>query len=233
MRTLPEQIGRYQILELIGSGGMGVVVKGFDHILQRTVAIKILSPHLAQDESTVARFLSEARAAASLQHPNIISIYEAGESNGLYYFAMEFINGKDLASWIREKGRLSQAETIPIAEQIASALDNAHQRGIIHRDIKASNIMVRPDGLAKVTDFGIARVLGGERFTQTGVLVGTPEYMAPELWEGKEASKSSDIYAFGILVYEMLTGEVPFSGTTPIAVGYKHVHHPVPVDKLK
>jgi len=233
MQSLPEQISRYRVLGLIGKGGMGIVVKGYDEMLQRTVAIKILSPHLAQDETTVARFLSEARAAASLQHPNIITIYEAGEDKGLYYFVMEFVNGKDLATVLRERGSLSVEETLVIAEQIASALDYAHQRGIIHRDIKASNIMVTVDGLVKVTDFGIARVLGGERFTQTGVLVGTPEYMAPELWEGKEASKASDIYAFGVLVYEMLTGEVPFSGTTPMAVGYKHVHEPIPVERLK
>lgn len=233
MQSLPEQISRYRVLGLIGKGGMGIVVKGYDEMLQRTVAIKILSPHLAQDETTVARFLSEARAAASLQHPNIITIYEAGEDKGLYYFVMEFVNGKDLATVLRERGSLSVEETLVIAEQIASALDYAHQRGIIHRDIKASNIMVTVDGLVKVTDFGIARVLGGERFTQTGVLVGTPEYMAPELWEGKEASKASDIYAFGVLVYEMLTGEVPFSGTTPMAVGYKHVHEPVPIERLR
>lgn len=233
MQSLPEQIGRYRILGLIGKGGMGIVVKGYDEVLQRVVAIKILYPHLAQDESTVARFLSEARAAASLQHPNIIAIYEAGEDKGLYYFAMEFVDGKDLATLIRERGRFTLEEAIPILEQIASALDYAHQRGVIHRDIKASNIMVTRDGLVKVTDFGIARVLGGERFTQTGVLVGTPEYMAPELWEGKEASKVSDIYAFGVLVYEMLTGEVPFSGTTPMAVGYKHVHEPVPIERLR
>ncbi len=233
MQSLPEQISRYRVLGLIGKGGMGIVVKGYDEMLQRTVAIKILSPHLAQDETTVARFLSEARAAASLQHPNIITIYEAGEDKGLYYFVMEFVNGKDLATVLRERGSLSVEETLVIAEQIASALDYAHQRGIIHRDIKASNIMVTWEGLVKVTDFGIARVLGGERFTQTGVLVGTPEYMAPELWEGRDASKASDIYAFGVLVYEMLTGEVPFSGTTPMAVGYKHVHEPIPVERLK
>jgi len=230
---IPEQIGRYQIIGMIGKGGMGFVLKVYDATLQRQVAVKILYPHLAQDESTVSRFLAEARAAASLQHPNIIAIYEAGEDKGLYYFAMEFVDGKDLATIIRERGRLRLEEALPILEQIASALDYAHQKGIIHRDIKASNIMVTVDGLVKVTDFGIARVLGGERFTQTGVLVGTPEYMAPELWEGHEASKASDIYAFGVLTYEMLTGEVPFTGTTPMAVGYKHVHEEVPVEKLR
>jgi len=230
---VPEQIGRYQIIGMIGKGGMGFVLKGYDATLQRQVAIKVLYPHLAQDENTVARFLTEARTAASLQHPNIIAIYEAGEDRGLYYFAMEFVDGKDLGTIIRERGRLRLEEALPILEQIGMALDYAHQRGIIHRDIKASNIMVTVDGLVKVTDFGIARVLGGERFTQTGVLVGTPEYMAPELWEGHEASKASDIYALGVLTYEMLTGEVPFTGTTPMAIGYKHVHEEVPVDKLR
>ncbi len=233
MQRVPEQIGRYQIVGMIGKGGMGIVLRGYDAILQRQVAIKVLYPHLAQDESTIARFLTEARAAASLQHPNIIAIYEAGEDKGLYYFAMEFVDGKDLASIIRQRGRFTFEEALPILEQIASALDYAHQRGIIHRDIKASNIMVANNGLVKVTDFGIARVLGGERFTQTGVLVGTPEYMAPELWEGQEASKASDIYAFCVLAYEMLAGEVPFTGTTPMAVGYKHVHEEVPVERLR
>jgi len=233
MQAMPEQIGRYQIVGMIGKGGMGIVLKGYDAVLQRLVAIKVLYPHLAQDESTVARFLTEARAAASLQHPNIIAIYEAGEDKGLYYFAMEFVDGKDLATIIRERGRFTIEEALPILEQIASALDYAHQRGIIHRDIKASNIMVGNEGLVKVTDFGIARVLGGERFTQTGVLVGTPEYMAPELWEGQEASKASDIYAFCVLAYEMLTSEVPFTGTTPMAVGYKHVHEEIPIERLR
>jgi serine/threonine protein kinase len=178
---VPEQIGRYQIIGMIGKGGMGFVLKGYDATLQRQVAIKVLYPHLAQDENTVARFLTEARTAASLQHPNIIAIYEAGEDKGLYYFVMEFVDGKDLGTIIRERGRLRLEEALPILEQIGMALDYAHQRGIIHRDIKASNIMVTVEGLVKVTDFGIARVLGGERFTQTGVLVGTPEYMAPEL----------------------------------------------------
>jgi serine/threonine-protein kinase len=226
---VPEQIGRYQIIGMIGKGGMGFVLKGYDATLQRQVAIKVLYPHLAQDENTVARFLTEARTAASLQHPNIIAIYEAGEDKGLYYFAMEFVDGKDLGTIIRERGRLRLEEALPILEQIGMALDYAHQRGIIHRDIKASNIMVTVEGLVKVTDFGIARVLGGERFTQTGVLVGTPEYMAPELWEGKEADKRADIYALGILAYEMLIGRVPFEGDTALTIGYKHVNERPPL----
>ncbi|MCS7223117.1 MAG: protein kinase [Armatimonadetes bacterium] len=162
MVGLPERIGRYQVAALIGRGGMGMVLKGYDPTLSRWVAIKVLSPHLAEDQTAVGRFLSEARAAASLQHPNIIAIYEAGEDKGLFYFAMEFVDGTDLGKLIRQRGRFPIEQALPIIEQIASALDYAHNRGIIHRDIKAGNILVTRDELVKVTDFGIARVLGDE-----------------------------------------------------------------------
>jgi len=221
-------IGRYQLLQVIGKGGMGVVYLARDPILQRFVALKVLAPHLAADETVVARFINEARIAASLQHPNIVTVYEAGQDGDLVFMAMEFVDGKDLATLLRQKGRLHPDEAIAILKAIASALDYAHQRGVIHRDVKPSNVLVSEDGIVKLMDFGIARVIGGERHTKTGVLVGTPEYMAPELWEGKEADKRADLYALGVMAYEMLTGEVPFTGETPITVGYKHVHGEVP-----
>jgi len=221
-------IGRYQLLRVIGRGGMGVVYLALDPILQRLAAIKVLSPHLSSDETVIARFINEARIAASLQHPNIVTVYEAGQDGEFVFMAMEYVEGKDLATLLRERGRLHPDEAIAILKAVASALDYAHQRGVIHRDVKPSNVLVSRDGVVKLMDFGIARVIGGERHTKTGVLVGTPEYMAPELWEGKEADKMADLYALGVMAYEMLTGEVPFTGDTPIAVGYKHVHGEVP-----
>jgi len=221
-------IGRYQLLRVIGRGGMGVVYLALDPILQRLAAIKVLSPHLSSDETVIARFINEARIAASLQHPNIVTVYEAGQDGEFVFMAMEYVEGQDLATLLRERGRLHPDEAIAILKAIASALDYAHQRGVIHRDVKPSNVLVSRDGVVKLMDFGIARVIGGERHTKTGVLVGTPEYMAPELWEGKEADKMADLYALGVMAYEMLTGEVPFTGNTPMAVGYKHVHGEVP-----
>jgi serine/threonine-protein kinase len=207
---------------------MGVVYLALDPILQRLAAIKVLSPHLSSDETVIARFINEARIAASLQHPNIVTVYEAGQDGEFVFMAMEYVEGQDLATLLRERGRLHPDEAIAILKAIASALDYAHQRGVIHRDVKPSNVLVSRDGVVKLMDFGIARVIGGERHTKTGVLVGTPEYMAPELWEGKEADKMADLYALGVMAYEMLTGEVPFTGDTPIAIGYKHVHGEVP-----
>jgi serine/threonine-protein kinase len=207
---------------------MGVVYLALDPILQRLAAIKVLSPHLSSDETVIARFINEARIAASLQHPNIVTVYEAGQDGDFVFMAMEYVEGQDLATLLRERGRLHPDEAIAILKAVASALDYAHQRGVIHRDVKPSNVLVSRDGVVKLMDFGIARVIGGERHTKTGVLVGTPEYMAPELWEGKEADKMADLYALGVMAYEMLTGEVPFTGDTPIAIGYKHVHGEVP-----
>jgi serine/threonine-protein kinase len=207
---------------------MGVVYLALDPILQRLAAIKVLSPHLSSDETVIARFINEARIAASLQHPNIVTVYEAGQDGEFVFMAMEYVEGQDLATLLRERGRFHPDEAIAILKAMASALDYAHQRGVIHRDVKPSNVLVSRDGVVKLMDFGIARVIGGERHTKTGVLVGTPEYMAPELWEGKEADKMADLYALGVMAYEMLTGEVPFTGDTPIAIGYKHVHGEVP-----
>jgi WD40 repeat protein len=212
---------------------MGVVYLALDPILQRLAAIKVLSPHLSSDETVIARFINEARIAASLQHPNIVTVYEAGQDGDFVFMAMEYVEGQDLATLLRERGRLHPDEAIAILKAIASALDYAHQRGVIHRDVKPSNVLVSRDGVVKLMDFGIARVIGGERHTKTGVLVGTPEYMAPELWEGKEADKMADLYALGVMAYEMLTGEVPFTGATPVAIGYKHVHEEVPIERLE
>ena len=226
-------IGRYQLLRVIGKGGMGLVYLARDPILQRLVAIKVLSPHLSSDETVIARFINEARIAASLQHPNIVTVYEAGQDGNFVFMAMEYVEGQDLASLIRQKGKLHPDEAIAILKAVASALDYAHQKGVIHRDVKPSNVLISNDGVVKLMDFGIARVVGGERHTKTGVLVGTPEYMAPELWEGKDADKMADLYSLGVMAYEMLTGEVPFTGATPVAIGYKHVHEEVPIERLE
>ncbi|MCS7224988.1 MAG: serine/threonine-protein kinase [Armatimonadetes bacterium] len=225
-------IGRFHTIKEIGRGGMGTVYLSYDPHLQRRVAIKVLSPHLAGEPGVAERFLSEARIAASLQHPNIVTVYEAGEDQGQIFIVMEYVDGDDLGSLIKKRGALPPEEAVSLLSPIASALDYAHEKGVIHRDVKPNNILISGDGTAKLMDFGIARIVGTERLTKTGVLVGTPEYMAPELWEGKEAGIPSDLYSFAIVAYETLTGTVPFSGNTPVAVGYKHCHSPVPSSGL-
>ncbi len=224
----PHTIGRFTVLREIGRGGMGRVYLAHDPHLDRRVAIKVLSPSLSGDPEVVARFLSEARIAASLQHPSIVTIYEAGEVQGQAYIVMEYVDGDDLTALLRQSAPLPTKQAFLLLSQIAAALDYAHSKEIIHRDIKPGNILVTKDGVAKLMDFGIARVVGGQRHTKTGVLIGTPEYMAPEVWEGKEADRSSDLYSFAVVAFEVFTGKVPFTGATPIAIGFSHCRDPIP-----
>jgi len=216
-------LGQYQILEEIGRGGMGAVYKALDPLLRLEVAIKILAPHLSWSKDFVQRFLREAQGAARLRHPNIVTIHGVGHVGELYYFVMEYIPGLSLAALLRERGPLPPTQVSALVEQVAAALDYAHGRGLVHRDVKSSNIIVTPEGQAILTDFGIARAAEGTRLTDTGATMGTPEYMAPEQAQGEEATPASDRYALGIMVYEMLTGHVPFTATTPLAVLMKHV----------
>jgi predicted Ser/Thr protein kinase len=222
------KIGRYEIIGELGRGGMGVVLLGHDPTLGRRVAIKVLADHFAQDRALVERFLSEARAIAALQHPNIVSIYEAGEDGGKPFFAMEYVEGRDLSALVQESGRLSLPQATEIVSQIAAALDFAHGKGIVHRDVKPANVLITNDGHVKVTDFGIAKVAGQTSHTAAGMLVGTPDYMAPELWQGKPAVPASDQYALAVVAFELLSGELPFSGDTPMTKGYSHVNNPIP-----
>lgn len=221
-------IGKYVLFRELGRGGMGLVYLGEDQTLRRKVAIKVLAPHLAQDRSMVARFLSEARAMAAMQHPHIVSVYEAGEDGGTPYFAMEYLDGEDLGQHLKKSGRLAFGAALEFLTAVASAIDYAHSKGVIHRDIKPANILTTSGGIAKVTDFGIARIVGESGHTATGMLVGTPAYMAPELWNGQAPTNSSDLYSLGVLGYELLSGRPPFEGDTPMTVGYGHVNKPVP-----
>jgi len=220
-------LGQYQILSEIGRGGMGIVYKAWQPMLKRYVAIKILPPHFAQDTEFVRRFHQEAQNAAGLNHPNIVHIYDFGIQQGYQFIVMELLEGETLASLIARHGALSVDYTAGILAQIASALDYAHSRKIIHRDLKPANIMVTPDSRAILTDFGIAKALEGTQIARSSHLIGTPAYMSPEQIQSQFVTPQSDIYSLGIVVYEMLTGRVPFQGNTATVL-HAHVYQPPP-----
>ena len=225
---------RYRILELIGEGGMALVYKAECLLLQRTVAVKVLRPQYSSDKEFVARFRREAQAAASLSHPNVVNIYDVGEDEGVHYIVMELIEGDNLKSLIRKEAPLPVNQALRIALQICEALRHAHDHNIIHRDIKPHNILLTTNGRVKVTDFGIARAISAGGFTQTGVVMGSVQYFSPEQAKGLPVGPQSDLYALGCVLYEMLTGEVPFTGESPIAIALKHIQEkPVPVEKLR
>jgi branched-chain amino acid transport system substrate-binding protein len=222
------RLGKYEIRAEIGRGGMGTVYLGYDPLLDRRVAIKVLAPHLVWEQNFVERFLREARAAARLKHPNIVTIYDVGQEGSWYYFVMEYIEGQTLAEVIKRRGAMAPAEVMAVLRPLADALDYAHRQGLVHRDIKPGNVVVGPAGQVTLTDFGIARAAQEVRLTTTGALVGTPEYMSPEQAMGEEVDQRTDQYSLGVVAYEMLTGRVPFGGTTPHGVLYKQVHEPPP-----
>ncbi len=223
-------LGQYQILREIGRGGMAVVYEAEQPLLGRTVAIKVLPPEFTFDKTFVQRFLHEGRAAARLKHPHVVSIFDVGEQPGVYYIVMEKLEGESLHSLIRRTGRLPLPRASFILAQIADALDYAHAHGLIHRDIKPANIIVGPDDHATLTDFGIVKAAEGTALTQTGTLMGTPEYMSPEQARGESAGASSDLYALGITLYEMLAGKTPFRADSPVVVLYKQAFEsPTPV----
>ena len=214
--------GRYQILRKLGTGGMANVYLAEDQELGRRVAIKILDDRHANDEQFVERFRREAKNAAALSHPNIVSIYDRGEAEGTYYIAMEYLDGRTLKELIVSRGDAPVAVVVEYARQILSALRFAHRHGIVHRDIKPHNVLVDGEGRVKVTDFGIARA-GTSQMTEVGSIVGTAQYLSPEQARGGEVDQRSDLYSLGILMYEMLTGSVPFSGDTPVEIAMKHL----------
>jgi len=218
---------RYEILEQIGIGGMSVVYKAKCHLLDRYVAIKVLKEDLTNDEEFIKKFRKESQAAASLSHPNIVNIYDVGydkiDGKDIHYIVMEYINGKTLKEIITEKGKLSELEALDYSTQIAEALKHAHKNHIIHRDIKPHNIMITEDNIVKVTDFGIARAVTSSTITTTSNVLGSVHYFSPEQARGGYTDEKSDIYSLGIVMYEMLTGKVPFNGETPIGVALKHV----------
>src|SRR6266536_1185901 len=214
--------GRYKILKKIGAGGMADVYCAEDQELGRQVAIKILNDRHAGDEQFVERFRREAQNAAGLNHPNIVSIYDRGEAEGTYYIAMEFLDGRTLKELLVKNGPTPIPIAIDYARQILGALAFAHRNGIVHRDIKPHNIVVGTDGRLKVTDFGIARS-GASQMTEAGSIVGTAQYLSPEQARGAPVDPRSDVYSLGIVMYEMLTGKVPFTGDTPVEIAMKHL----------
>lgn len=224
---------RYEIVRRLGSGGMADVYLARDTHLGRDVAIKILYKRYANDEEFVTRFRQEAQSAAGLNHPHIVSIYDRGEAEGSYYIAMEYLEGQSLKDLIAEKARLEPREAIVIAEQILQALQFAHEHHVIHRDIKPHNIVINGRGQVKVTDFGIARAGSSSRMTETGSIIGTAQYLSPEQAKGKAVEQGSDLYSLGVVLYEMLTGQVPFEGENPVAIALKHLSdQPVPPQAL-
>jgi serine/threonine protein kinase len=220
-------LGKYIILEEIGRGGMGAVYKARDVELDRIVAIKILSPYLIGEPRLVQRFIREARLAASLDHPNIVTIYDIGGEGGYYYFAMKFLEGRPLKQYLTEEGPLPLDQAASIASQLASALDYAHEQNLIHRDVKPGNVIINDSGHASLTDFGLAKVAESLKLTASGEAMGTLEYMAPEQARG-DVRRESDIYSLGVMVYEMLTGRLPFQGTNQATLLYQHMHDPPP-----
>lgn len=221
--------GRYELIEKIGEGGMAVVYKAKDRLLNRYVAIKILRPEFTQDEQFLESFKRESQAAAGLQHPNIVSIYDVGRTGNINFIVMELVDGRPLSDLIKEKGRLDYKTTIDIAQQMASALSIAHKHQIIHRDVKPHNIMITSDGVAKLTDFGIARAVSNATMVaDTSKIIGSVHYFSPEQARGAYVDERSDIYSLGIVMFEMLTGRVPFDGETPVEVALKHINEDVP-----
>src|SRR5579863_4332036 len=224
-----QTVGRYEISGELGRGAMGVVYKALDPTIGRAVALKTMRLDTQGLETTevLRRFRNEARAAGLLTHPNIVTIFDAGEQDGMFFLAMELMEGTTLQALLNEKRLLSPEETIRISRQICKGLDYAHANRIVHRDIKPANIMITPDGTAKIMDFGIAKTGGG--MTSTGQVLGTPNYMSPEQVKGKDLDGRSDLFSFGVVLYEMVTGEKPFVGQNVTTIIYKIVNEtPIP-----
>ena len=219
---------RYKIIKSIGEGGMANVYLAFDTILEREVAVKILRGDLAEDEKFVRRFQREANSASSLKHPNIVEVYDVGEDDGKYFIVMEYINGKTLKSLIKKRGILTLEEVIDIMLQLTSAVSCAHDSYIIHRDIKPQNVMILEDGRVKITDFGIAMALNNNELTQTNSVMGSVHYLPPEQANGSGSTIKSDIYSLGILMFELLTGKLPFKGENAVEIAIKQMREPIP-----
>ena len=221
-------LGRYQILEPLGIGGMATVYKAFQPALERVVALKVMRAGFAEDPEFVDRFRREAKAIARLRHPNIVQVYDFDEADGRYFMAMEYLEGGTLKDLVAKQS-LPFEESAKTVAQVAEALSYAHGLGIVHRDVKPSNVILTSDGRAVVTDFGIARILGATSHTQTGVGIGTPEYMSPEQGQGQPIDHRADIYSLGVMAYEMFTGRVPFNADTPLAIVLSHIRDPLPL----
>lgn len=220
--------GRYEIVKILGEGGMANVYLAEDTILGRKVAVKVLRGDLATDEKFVRRFQREALAASSLSHPNIVEMYDVGEDDGNFYIVMEYIEGRNLKQLVKKRGSLTYSEVVDIMLQLTDGLSHAHDAYIIHRDIKPQNILILDNGLVKITDFGIAMALNGSQLTQTNSVMGSVHYLPPEQASGKGSTIKSDIYSLGILMYELLTGKLPFKGESAVEIALKHMKDPLP-----
>src|SRR5215472_3116810 len=227
---------RYQLQNPIGRGGMATIYRGLDRRMDRVVAIKVLREVYSTDPKFVTRFQREAKAASALQHPNIVQVFDYGQTNGNYFIVMELVEGTDLRRYLRSRGILDIDRAVIIAHDVALGLGAAHRRGIVHRDVKPQNILVGRDGSIKLTDFGIASVykdINAERLTTTGMTLGTVQYYAPEQAQGEIVQPAADVYALGIVMYEMLTGKPPFDGDTPVSVAVRHIQDaPMPPSQL-
>ncbi len=219
--------GRYELHELVGSGGMSNVFRAHDRLLERSVAIKVLHEQYSADEDYVERFRREARSVAQLAHPNIVTVIDRGEEDGRQYIVFEYVEGENLKGLLSH-GALPVDQALRYGLQIAGALDFAHKRGLVHRDVKPQNVLLTEEGEPKVTDFGIARSVDVQSVTQSGTVLGTSDYIAPEQARGEQVDQRTDIYSLGVVLYELLTGEVPYSGDNFVAVAMQHLHEPVP-----
>jgi serine/threonine protein kinase len=228
-------VGKYRIIEKLGRGVMAEVYKAHAPGSNRYAAVKILHPFLAEEKDFIGRFEREAVAMARLQHPNIVPVFDFGCEGGLYYMVMEFIDGPTLKAELRKRSRMAQPfdtrEAIRILVAIGSAVDYIHGQGIVHRDLKPANIMFTSEGEPMLTDFGIAKIVGAKRYTMTGAISGTPAYMSPEQGQGERGDERSDIYSLGVILYEMVTGRVPFQAKTPYTIIMKHIQDPPPLPR--
>ena len=219
---------RYELEELVGTGGMSSVFRAHDRLLDRKVALKILHQHYSDDEEYVERFRREARAVATLSHPNIVTVIDRGEQEGRQFIVFEYVDGENLKDLVEREGPLGVREAIQLTLQVARGLAFAHGQGLVHRDVKPQNVLLDGDGRAKVTDFGIAHAVDVDGMTITGTIMGTSNYIAPEQARGQPVDEQTDVYSLGCVLYELLAGEVPFEGDTFVAVAMKHVNDPVP-----
>jgi serine/threonine protein kinase len=229
MEETEQIIGKYRLIEPLGRGGFSVVYRAEHMTLGNEVALKILNPSLAQDEMFARRFRREARRTVMLDHPNIVRVLDLDEVDGQLFIAMEYVPSRDLRELMAEEELLPLDQVVSLVRQLGEALDYAHRQGLIHRDVKPGNVLVREDGVVKLTDFGLVKAAEGSQLTQTGTTLGTPAYMSPEQTRGDVVDARSDLYALGVMAYEFVTGQVPFHGDTPVSVVYMHVHETPPL----